>query len=55
MKQHKKTVTEVFSPALPAISRKVNAYKLDDGTIIWGATAMIISEIEALIHSIFIL
>ena len=42
----RKTVTDVVSPAVPNIIRNVNAYKLEDGTIIWGATAMIISELE---------
>ena len=43
----RKTVTDVISPAFPDVIRKVKAYKLEDGTIIWGATAMIISELEA--------
>ena len=43
----RKTIAEVSSPAFPDIVRKVNAYSLADGTIIWGATAMIISELEA--------
>lgn len=41
-----KTKVEVTSPALPGIVREVNAYKLEDGTIIWGATAMMLSELE---------
>jgi len=45
-----KTVTDVFSPAMPDIIRKVKAYKLSDGTIIWGATAMIISELEVILQ-----
>ena len=43
---HRKTVTDVVSPAQPTVIRQVNAYKLEDGTIIWGATAMILSELE---------
>ena len=43
----RKTITDVVSPAMPNVIRNVNAYKLEDGTIIWGATAMIISELEA--------
>ena len=43
-------VTEVISPKYPDVKRKVNAYQLQDGTIIWGATAMIISELEAILE-----
>ena len=44
-----KTITDVTSPAVPDLIRQVRAYKLQDGTIIWGATAMILSELEALL------
>ncbi len=47
-----KTIARVFSPAFPDIARKVNAYVLTDGTIIWGATAMIISELETILLDI---
>ncbi len=43
----RKTQVDVTSPAIPGVIRQVHAYKLEDGTIIWGATAMIISELEA--------
>ena len=46
----RKTVTEVISPVQPDVKRKVNAYLLKDGTIIWGATAMIISELEVILE-----
>ena len=46
----RKTVTEVISPKYPDVKRKVHAYQLQDGTIIWGATAMIISELEAILE-----
>jgi 8-oxo-dGTP pyrophosphatase MutT (NUDIX family) len=46
----RKTVTDVTSPAFPGMIRQVKAYKLKDGTIIWGATAMIISELEAVLE-----
>jgi len=46
----RKTVTDVVSPARPDFAMKVNAYKLEEGTIIWGATAMIISELEVLLQ-----
>ncbi len=49
----RKIVTEVISPARPDIIRNVNAYKLEDGTIIWGATAMIISELEIILEAGF--
>ncbi len=45
----RKTIADVISPARPGIIRKVNAYKLEDETIIWGATAMIISELEVVL------
>jgi 8-oxo-dGTP pyrophosphatase MutT (NUDIX family) len=48
----RKTVTEVVSPKFPDVKRKVNAYQLSDGTIIWGATAMVISELEAVLEEI---
>lgn len=48
----RKMVMEVVSPKFPDVKRKVNAYVLEDGTIIWGATAMIISELEVLLNEI---
>ncbi len=48
----RKSVTEVTSPKFPDVKRKVNAYVLNDGTIIWGATAMMISELEAVLGEI---
>ncbi len=45
----RKTTADVTSPAIPGILRQVKAYRLDDGTIIWGATAMILSELEVLL------
>lgn len=46
----RKTVTDVVSPAMPGVKRKVRAYRLDDGTIIWGATAMMLSELEVVME-----
>lgn len=46
----RKTVVNVTSPVMPEILRSVRAYKLDNGSIIWGATAMIISELEMIIE-----
>ncbi len=45
---YNKVTTDVSSPAVPGLIRKVKAYRLGDGTIIWGATAMIISELETI-------
>jgi 8-oxo-dGTP pyrophosphatase MutT (NUDIX family) len=45
----RKTVADVVSPVIPDVIRNVQAYKLDDGTIIWGATAMMISELEIIL------
>ncbi|HXS38239.1 MAG TPA: CoA pyrophosphatase [Flavipsychrobacter sp.] len=46
----RKTITDVVSPATPDVIRKVKAYRLEDGTIIWGATAMILSELEVIMQ-----
>lgn len=46
----RKAITHVTSPAMPGVTMKVNAYVLEDETIIWGATAMILAEIEAIIR-----
>ena len=48
----RKTVTDVVSPAVPDVIRQVRAYQLVDGTIIWGATAMMLSELEAVLGEI---
>jgi 8-oxo-dGTP pyrophosphatase MutT (NUDIX family) len=52
MHADRKTVTDVVSPAVPDVIRKVKAYQLEDGTIIWGATAMIISELEVVLSGL---
>lgn len=48
----RKTEADVISPAMPGVIRNVKAYKLADGTIIWGATAMILSELETLLEEL---
>lgn len=48
LKEEFKTIATVTSPADKNFSREVNAYKLNDGGIIWGATAMILSELEVI-------
>ena len=48
----RKTITNIASPTSPQLIRNVNAYELEDNAIIWGATAMILSEIEALIQGL---
>lgn len=45
----RKIITDVHSPAVSGKIKNVKAYRLDDGTIIWGATAMIISELETIV------
>ncbi len=51
LQPERKIKTDVTSPVLPTVIRNVNAYKLEDGTIIWGATAMMISELEAILEN----
>lgn len=48
--EHNKTIVNVTSPIMPEIIRSVRAYKIATGGIVWGATAMIISELEALLE-----
>ncbi len=48
----RKIITDVTSPISPEPIKNVHAYQLADGTIIWGATAMILSEIEAVVNSL---
>lgn len=43
-----KSVVRVTSPADKSFVRNVNAYLLADGSAVWGATAMILSELEAI-------
>ena len=52
LQPERKTITDVRSPVIPDVIRNVNAYKLEDDTIIWGATAMMISELEVILESI---
>lgn len=43
---NQKTRVDIKSPVIEGVIRNVDAYKLADDNIIWGATAMIISELE---------
>lgn len=52
LSEERKTIATVKSPADPNFIREVNVYKLKDGTIIWGATAMILSELEVILSEI---
>jgi 8-oxo-dGTP pyrophosphatase MutT (NUDIX family) len=52
LKEERKVETVVTSPADPTFIRKVSAYQLEDGSIIWGATAMILSELEVILSEI---
>ncbi len=45
-----KITTDVVSPALPLTLRNVKAYKIPGEKIIWGATAMILSELEVVLE-----
>ena len=49
--QHKVSV-DVSSPAVPGLIRNVKAYQPNADTIIWGATAMILSELEVLLQEL---
>ena len=44
-----KIITHVTSTAMPGQTFTVPAYNLPDGSFIWGATAMMLSELEELI------
>lgn len=48
----RKAEVDVTSPAMPGVIRNVKAYRLADGTIIWGATAMILSELETILKEL---
>ncbi len=50
----KKTITDVISPASKIKIKNVNAYQLSQDVLIWGATAMILSELEVLLEDIFL-
>lgn len=46
-----KILTEVRPASVPGLVLNVPAYKLeDDDSIIWGATAMMLAELEAVMH-----
>ena len=47
---HKDTLiqTDVSSPAVPDVVRNVHAYRLPEGEILWGATAMMVAEVLAM-------
>lgn len=47
--KERKVRADVITPALNEPLRQVHAYALDEQTLIWGATAMILSELEQLI------
>ncbi len=49
---NKKIVTHITPAAFPTITLKAPAYKLDEDHLVWGATAMILSELEAMFESI---
>lgn len=46
----RKTIARVTSPRFPDVPMKVNAYVLEDKTVVWGATAMMLSELEVILE-----
>lgn len=48
----RKIVTHITPEAFPDITLKAPAYLWDDNHIVWGATAMMIAELEALIEEL---
>ncbi len=48
----RKIVTHITPEAFPNITLKAPAYQWNDNHIVWGATAMIISELEALMREL---
>ena len=48
----RKSRRDVISPAIKKTIPNVNAYVLEDGTVIWGATAMMLSELETLLSEL---
>lgn len=46
-----KVLAEISTSLEPNFKIKVNAYKLPDETIIWGATAIIIAELELILKN----
>lgn len=49
MDSDKKIVTDVTSPVVQGVIKNVNAYKFSNDIIVWGATAMILSELETIL------
>lgn len=50
-----KITTEVKPSSMPGITFQVPAYNLPDGNFIWGATAMMMSELEAVFQNLRLL
>lgn len=51
LRPQSKVQAEISTNIEPHVQRTVNAYKLLDGTIIWGATAIMIAELELLLSN----
>jgi|SRR5690606_7316383 8-oxo-dGTP pyrophosphatase MutT (NUDIX family) len=47
-----KTIARITSPTQPGFVRKVPAYQLENGDVVWGATAMILAELETILTEI---
>ncbi len=48
----RKIVTDVVSPGLNFIIKNARAYRLPDERVIWGATAMMIAELEEILKDV---
>lgn len=48
LNEQNRIVTDVSSPARPDLIRSVNAWRLPEGDILWGATAMVTAELTML-------
>ena len=53
LNQELKSIVEVTSPIDKTFVRKVPAYMLPEGAILWGATAMITAELETILPDVF--
>lgn len=53
MREEIKKIARITSPLDTNFIRKVPAYQLPEDTILWGATAMITSELEMILAEIF--
>lgn len=50
MNENNRIKTDVTSPARPGLVQRVNAWRLPQGEILWGATAMVTAELIMLLE-----